>query len=165
MSQCSRQALPDEVLPLIFTANAAHKVAALIAEEGDPNLKLRIYIQGGGCAGFQYGFTLDDQIETQDQIYTTEGVALLIDQQSARYLSGAKIDYVEDLQGYYKHLQMGLPALYYNWRENPKDLAPWIEYLLRTMALDYEKVAKKSVKLQTLCLLQQTVYQLTLVSY
>ncbi len=84
---------------LIFTSAAATKVASLIEEEGNPSLMLRIYIQGGGCSGFQYGFTFDEKESEGDVKVVTDGVALLIDPMSMQYLVGAEIDYVEGLQG------------------------------------------------------------------
>jgi iron-sulfur cluster insertion protein len=89
----------DNENPLIFTSAAAAKVASLIAEEGNPNLMLRIYIQGGGCSGFQYGFTFDDKVDEGDTSVVTDGVTLLIDPMSVQYLMGAEVDYVENLQG------------------------------------------------------------------
>lgn len=88
-----------ETSPLIFTSAAASKVASLIVEEGNPNLMLRIYIQGGGCSGFQYGFTFDENISDGDETVITDGVKLLIDPMSMQYLMGAEIDYSEGLQG------------------------------------------------------------------
>jgi iron-sulfur cluster insertion protein len=85
--------------PLLFTTAAAGKVAQLITEEGNPNLMLRIYIQGGGCSGFQYGFTFDDTINEGDAEVITDGVKLLVDPMSMQYLMGAEIDYTEGLQG------------------------------------------------------------------
>ncbi len=85
--------------PLIFTSAAASKVAKLIEEEGNPNLMLRIYIQGGGCSGFQYGFTFDESINEGDEQVETDGVRLLVDAMSLQYLMGAEIDYTEGLQG------------------------------------------------------------------
>jgi iron-sulfur cluster insertion protein len=84
---------------LIFTSAAAAKVASLIDEEGNPDLNLRIYIQGGGCSGFQYGFTFDDKVTEGDIRVETDGVGLLIDPMSMQYLMGAEVDYVEGLQG------------------------------------------------------------------
>ncbi len=84
---------------VVFTKSAALKVKELIEEEQNPELKLRIYISGGGCSGFQYGFTFDENIEEGDSITETEGVKLLIDPISYQYLSDAEIDYKEDLQG------------------------------------------------------------------
>ncbi|KOR32449.1 iron--sulfur cluster insertion protein ErpA, partial [Achromatium sp. WMS3] len=71
----------------------------LIKEEGNPNLMLRIYIQGGGCSGFQHGFTFDETIQEGDEEVVTDGVKLLIDPMSMQYLTGATIDYTEGLQG------------------------------------------------------------------
>jgi iron-sulfur cluster insertion protein len=85
--------------PLVFTAAAAAKVAALIEEEGNPSLMLRVYIQGGGCSGFQYGFTFDESLQDGDTEVETDGVKLLIDPMSMQYLTGAEIDYTEGLQG------------------------------------------------------------------
>ncbi len=84
---------------LKFTSAAAAKVASLIDEEGNPALNLRIYVQGGGCSGFQYGFTFDDKITEGDVKVVTDGVGLLIDPMSMQYLMGAEVDYVEGLQG------------------------------------------------------------------
>jgi len=85
--------------PLVFTDSAAAKVADLIAEEGNPDLKLRVFVQGGGCSGFQYGFTFDEIVNEDDTQMTKNGVSLLIDAMSYQYLVGAEIDYKEDLQG------------------------------------------------------------------
>ncbi len=82
-----------------FSQNAAKKVAALIKEEGKPNLKLRIYIQGGGCSGFQYGFKFDEELIDGDIEVITDNVSLLVDPMSMQYLEGAEVDYVESLQG------------------------------------------------------------------
>ena len=84
---------------LVFTSAAAKKVADLIKEEGNPDLMLRIYIQGGGCSGFQYGFTFDETIAEGDEAIVTDGVKLLIDPMSIQYLMGAEVDYSEGLQG------------------------------------------------------------------
>ena len=89
-------AMPD---PIIFTDSAANKVAELIAEEGNADLKLRVFVQGGGCSGFQYGFTFDEVANDDDTTMTKNGVSLLIDAMSYQYLVGAEIDYKEDLQG------------------------------------------------------------------
>lgn len=85
--------------PLLFTSSAASKVADLIREEGNPALMLRVYIQGGGCSGFQYGFTFDEAVQEGDTEIVTDGVTLLVDPMSMQYLSGAEIDYTEGLQG------------------------------------------------------------------
>jgi iron-sulfur cluster insertion protein len=85
--------------PLIFTDSAADKVKQLVDEEGNPELKLRVFVQGGGCSGFQYGFTFDEVQNEDDTSMTKNGVTLLIDAMSLQYLGGAEIDYKEDLQG------------------------------------------------------------------
>lgn len=85
--------------PLVFTDAAANKVGQLIAQEGNPALKLRVYIQGGGCSGFQYGFTFDEEIQEGDTEVENGGVTLLVDPMSVQYLTGAEIDYREDLSG------------------------------------------------------------------
>ena len=84
---------------LVFTDAAAGKVGELIREEANPNLKLRVVVSGGGCSGFQYGFTFDEKIEDGDFCVENRGVQLLVDPMSAQYLMGAEIDYKEDLQG------------------------------------------------------------------
>lgn len=85
--------------PLQFTSAAAAKVRELIAEEGNPDLKLRVYIQGGGCSGFQYGFEFDEQQGEDDLAVQTDGVTLLVDPLSLQYLMGAEVDYTESLHG------------------------------------------------------------------
>lgn len=85
--------------PLAFTSAAATKVAELIKDEGNPDLMLRVYIQGGGCSGFQYGFTFDENLQEGDTEVVRDGVKLLIDPMSIQYLTGAEIDYTEGLQG------------------------------------------------------------------
>ena len=85
--------------PIHFTDSAAQKVAQLMAEEGNPNLKLRVFVQGGGCAGFQYGFTFDENVNEDDTTMEKNGVTLLIDPMSYQYLVGAEIDYKEDING------------------------------------------------------------------
>ena len=89
----------DMPLPLVFTDSAAAKVADLIAEEGNPELKLRVFVQGGGCSGFQYGFTFDEVKNEDDTVMEKDGVTLLIDPMSYQYLIGAEIDYQENLEG------------------------------------------------------------------
>ena len=84
--------------PLVFTDSAADKVKQLVDEEGNPDLKLRVFVQGGVCSGFQYGFTFDEVINDDTQM-SKNGVTLLIDAMSLQYLGGAEIDYKEDLQG------------------------------------------------------------------
>ena len=85
--------------PLQFSAAAAHKVRELIAEEGNDALKLRVYIQGGGCSGFQYGFEFDEAQAEDDLAVQTDGVTLLVDPLSLQYLMGAAVDYSESLHG------------------------------------------------------------------
>ena len=84
---------------LAFTDNAAKKVQSLIKEEGNDALKLRVYVTGGGCSGFQYGFTFDENINDGDTIVENAGVCLVVDPLSFQYLAGAEVDYVEGLQG------------------------------------------------------------------
>jgi iron-sulfur cluster insertion protein len=113
----SEAKLKPEFAPMLdFTLAAAQKVSSLIEEEGNPNLNLRAYIVGGGCSGFQYGFTFDETINTDDQVIeknlaeeddegeggqgrTTRLVKLLIDPMSYQYLMGAQIDYTEGIEG------------------------------------------------------------------
>jgi iron-sulfur cluster insertion protein len=92
-------ALAEPPTPLIFTDSAAAKVADLIAEEGNTDLKLRVFVQGGGCSGFQYGFTFDEAVNEDDTTFEKNGVTLLVDSMSFQYLVGAEIDYKEDING------------------------------------------------------------------
>jgi iron-sulfur cluster insertion protein len=85
--------------PLLFTDNAANKVKQLIEEEGNAELKLRVFVSGGGCSGFQYGFTFDEVANEDDTVMNKNGVQLLIDPMSFQYLVGAEIDYQESLEG------------------------------------------------------------------
>ena len=85
--------------PLQFSPSAAAKVRELIAEEGNADLKLRVYIQGGGCSGFQYGFEFDETRGEDDVAVERDGVTLLVDPLSLQYLMGAEVDYSESLQG------------------------------------------------------------------
>jgi iron-sulfur cluster insertion protein len=85
--------------PLVFTDSAADKVKSLIAEEGNDELKLRVFVTGGGCSGLQYGFTFDEVSNEDDTIMEKNGVKLLIDPMSYQYLVGAEIDYTEGLEG------------------------------------------------------------------
>ncbi len=96
MSEPSYQSIES---PLNMTAAAAAKVANLISEEANPELKLRVYITGGGCSGFQYGFSFDEQCEDEDLVIERDGVTLLVDPLSLQYLMGAEVDYRESLQG------------------------------------------------------------------
>ncbi|HET6655285.1 MAG TPA: iron-sulfur cluster insertion protein ErpA [Gammaproteobacteria bacterium] len=84
---------------LVFTEAAALKVKSLIEEEDNPGLKLRVYVTGGGCSGFQYGFSFDEKVEEGDTEVENCGVTLLVDPMSYQYLNGAEIDYSEGLQG------------------------------------------------------------------
>ena len=84
---------------LTFTDSAANKVRELIEEEGNPELKLRVFVTGGGCSGFQYGFTFDEATNDDDTALEKNGVTLLIDPMSYQYLLGAEIDYTEGLEG------------------------------------------------------------------
>ncbi len=85
--------------PLVFTDSAARKVKELIDEEGNTELKLRVFVTGGGCSGFQYGFTFDEDVNEDDTSMEKDGVVLLIDAMSYQYLAGAEIDYQEGLEG------------------------------------------------------------------
>lgn len=92
----------DEMpVPLIFTDSAADKVRQLVDEEGNPDLKLRVFVQGGGCSGFQYGLMIDEgegDVST-DAVIESNGVKLLVDPISARYLTGAEVDFVDNITG------------------------------------------------------------------
>ncbi len=85
--------------PLVFTDSAAAKVKALIEEEKNDSLKLRVFVSGGGCSGFQYGFTFDENKQEGDTRIEKGGVTLLVDPMSFQYLVGAEIDYTEGLEG------------------------------------------------------------------
>jgi len=85
--------------PIVFTDSAANKVKELIVEEGNEGLKLRVFVTGGGCSGFQYGFTFDEEVADDDTTMEKNGVQLLIDPMSYQYLVGAEIDYTEGLEG------------------------------------------------------------------
>jgi len=85
--------------PLVFTDAAAHKVADLIRAEGNPQLMLRVFVQGGGCSGLQYGFEFDEQVQEGDTCVENQGVKLLVDPMSVNYLGGAEIDFRDGLEG------------------------------------------------------------------
>ncbi len=85
--------------PIMFSDAAAAKVKELMAEENNPDLRLRVFVQGGGCSGFQYGFTFDETVNDDDTTIQKGGVELLIDPMSFQYLVGAEIDYKDDLEG------------------------------------------------------------------
>ena len=82
-----------------FSQGAASKVKTLVEEEGNPRLKLRVFVTGGGCSGFQYGFTFDEDVADDDTIIEREGVSLVVDPMSYQYLAGAEVDYQEGLEG------------------------------------------------------------------
>ncbi len=84
---------------LDFTEAAARKLQSLIDEENNPNLKLRVSVYGGGCSGFQYTFSLDEEIKDDDRTVETNGVMLLIDNMSYQYLAGSEVDFMEGLEG------------------------------------------------------------------
>lgn len=88
-----------EPADIIFSSNAAKKVSNLVQEEKNEDLKLRVYITGGGCSGFSYGFTFDEKIKEGDSSVEKNGVQLVVDPMSYQYLIGATVDYLEDLQG------------------------------------------------------------------
>jgi len=88
--------MPD---PLIFTEAAALKVKELIEDEGNPDLMLRVFVSGGGCSGFQYGFTFDELVAEDDTSVEDSGVVVLVDPMSYQYLAGAEVDYTEGLEG------------------------------------------------------------------
>jgi iron-sulfur cluster insertion protein len=92
---------PPGAMPgqLEFTPAAAAKVADLIVEEGNPELKLRLYVTGGGCSGFSYGFAFDDAAAEDDTLIVTAGVALVVDAMSLQYVLGARVDFEDGLEG------------------------------------------------------------------
>jgi iron-sulfur cluster insertion protein len=92
-------AVTEMPTPFVFTDSAAGKVRELIEEEGNPDLKLRVFVTGGGCSGFQYGFTFDEVAADDDTVMEKNGVTLLVDPMSYQYLVGAEIDYTEGLEG------------------------------------------------------------------
>lgn len=86
-------------IPLFLSDSAVTKVRELIEEEGNSDLKLRVFVTGGGCSGFQYGFSFDDSQDEEDTAIEKEGVTLLVDPMSYQYLVGATVEYTEGLQG------------------------------------------------------------------
>ena len=82
-----------------FTESAANKVKALVAEEKNPNLKLRVSVDGGGCSGFQYGFAFDENVSDDDAVIEKNGATMLVDINSMQYLNGSEVDYLEGLEG------------------------------------------------------------------
>jgi iron-sulfur cluster insertion protein len=100
MTVTATQTVPEtSEAPLLFTDAAARKVGELIAGEGNPKLMLRVFVQGGGCSGLQYGFEFDEQIQDGDTCVENHGVKLLIDPMSFQYLGGAEIDFRDNLDG------------------------------------------------------------------
>ena len=99
MNAVTDTGITDMPAPLVFTDNAAGKVKQLIEEEGNVDLKLRVFVTGGGCSGFQYGFTFVEVRNEDDTVMEKNGVQLLIDPMSYQYLVGAEIDYSEGLEG------------------------------------------------------------------
>jgi len=91
--------MSDILTPITLTDNAISKVKSLISADGNQNLKLRVYIVGGGCSGFQYGFTFDEKINEDDILISKDTITILVDALSAQYLMDAEIDYTENLQG------------------------------------------------------------------
>ncbi|MDA0148675.1 MULTISPECIES: iron-sulfur cluster insertion protein ErpA [Vibrio] len=91
--------MSEASIPLKFSDAAAQRVNALIAEEENPELKLRVYITGGGCSGFQYGFTFDENVNDGDTTIENSGVTLVVDPMSLQYLIGGVVDYTEGLEG------------------------------------------------------------------
>ena len=92
-------AVTETPSPFVFTDSAANKVKDLIIEEGNPDLKLRVFVSGGGCSGFQYGFEFDEGQNEDDIAIVTDGATLLVDPLSLQYLIGAQVDYSESLAG------------------------------------------------------------------
>ncbi|HHJ18173.1 MAG TPA: iron-sulfur cluster insertion protein ErpA [Gammaproteobacteria bacterium] len=99
MSESTAEQMNSDEALLVFTDAAAAKVKGLIEEEGNPELMLRVFVTGGGCSGFQYGFTFDEDVNDGDTEVEKDGVKLLVDPMSFQYLVGAEIDYKEDLEG------------------------------------------------------------------
>ena len=99
MNAVTENAVTEMPPALVFSDSAARKVKQLIEEEGNPGLKLRVFVTGGGCSGFQYGFTFDEARAEDDFALDKEGVTLLVDPLSLQYLAGAEIDYSESLSG------------------------------------------------------------------
>ena len=91
--------MSESAVPIEFTDAAAKKVAILVSEEENPALKLRVYITGGGCSGFQYGFTFDEKVNDGDLVVEKQGVSMVVDPMSLQYLMGGVVDYTEGLQG------------------------------------------------------------------
>ncbi|MBF0154962.1 MAG: iron-sulfur cluster insertion protein ErpA [Magnetococcales bacterium] len=86
-------------MSMTLTQNASRKLGSLLQEENNPKLKLRIFVSGGGCSGFQYGFTFDEKQDADDLLVESNGVGVLVDATSLNYLRGAEVDFVDDLNG------------------------------------------------------------------
>jgi len=100
MNDTATETAPESLeAPLLFTDAAARKVSELIAGEGNPKLMLRVFVQGGGCSGLQYGFEFDEEVQDGDTCVENQGVKLLIDPMSFQYLGGAEIDFRDNLEG------------------------------------------------------------------
>jgi iron-sulfur cluster insertion protein len=84
---------------LVFTDKAAGRVRELLKNESNPNMKLRVYVTGGGCSGFQYGFKFDDQVNDGDTEVSNDGVSVVVDPMSIQYLMGSQVDFVDGIQG------------------------------------------------------------------
>ncbi|HEX5278199.1 MAG TPA: iron-sulfur cluster insertion protein ErpA [Fluviicoccus sp.] len=91
--------MTDAVAGMVLTDRAAAKVRKLKEGEGNPNLKLRVYITGGGCSGFSYGFTFDENSGEMDSVFTNQDIDMVVDSMSYQYLAGSEVDYEEGLQG------------------------------------------------------------------
>ncbi|MEX1196852.1 MAG: iron-sulfur cluster insertion protein ErpA [Pseudohongiellaceae bacterium] len=89
----------QEPVIMSLTDNAVEKVRSLTEEQGNPSLKLRVYVTGGGCSGFQYGFSFEDEATEEDTLVEQKGATLLVDPLSYQYLVGSRVDYVENLEG------------------------------------------------------------------
>ncbi|MCE0559281.1 MULTISPECIES: iron-sulfur cluster insertion protein ErpA [Motilimonas] len=89
----------ETALPIYFSDAAAKKVKVLAAEEENPNLNLRVYVTGGGCSGFSYGFTFDEKVNEGDTVVSNDGVSMVVDSMSLQYLVGGTVDYTEGLEG------------------------------------------------------------------
>lgn len=88
-----------DAVAIALTDNASSKILTLIQEEGNPALKLRVFVTGGGCSGFQYGFSFDEAVNDDDTVISNNGAELLVDPLSYQYLVGSKVDYTEGLEG------------------------------------------------------------------
>ena len=95
----TQSAVDEPPAPIIFTDSAASKVKELVDEEGNPDLKLRVFVQGGGCSGFQYGFEFEEAVQEDDTQVQRDGVTVLVDPMSYQYLVGSEVDYQEGLEG------------------------------------------------------------------